>query len=66
LTTQGFQKGWFTYREAFRFFQEADELFRRVTDCLDSGQKEEAMRILSRARRVWKDGTFLEFVSKNR
>ncbi len=66
LTTLGFQEGWFRYREAFRFFQEADGLFRRMIDCLESGQREEAMRILSRAHRVWKDGTFMEFISKNR
>ncbi|MFH1756950.1 MAG: NAD(P)H-dependent oxidoreductase [Pseudomonadota bacterium] len=66
LTTLGFQEGWFRYREAFRFFKEADELFRRMVDCLESGQREEAMRILSRAHRVWKDGTFMEFISRNR
>jgi len=65
LTTVGFQKGWFKYREAFRFFQEADELFRRMIDCLEAGEKEEAMQLLSRAHRVWKDGTFLEFIARN-
>lgn len=66
LTTLGFQKGWFRYQEAFRFFQEADELFRRMIDCWEAGQREEAMRLLARAHRVWKDGTFMEFISKNR
>jgi len=66
LTTRGFQKGWFRYREAFRFFQEADELFRRMIDCLEAGKKEEAMQLLSRAHRVWKDGTFMEFVARSR
>jgi len=66
LTTQGFQKGWFKYREAFRFFQEADELFRRVIDCLEAGKKEEALGLLSKAHRIWKDGTFIEFISRHR
>jgi multimeric flavodoxin WrbA len=66
LTTQGFQKGWFKYREAFRFFQEADELFRGMIESIDAGQQEEAMVLLSKAHRIWKDGTFMEFVSKNR
>ena len=66
LTALGFQKGWFKYREAFRFFQEADALFRQMIECLESGHREEAMRLLSRAHRVWKDGTFIEFISRNR
>ena len=66
LTTQGFQKGWFRYREAFRFFEESDALFRQIIDLAESGQKEEALRMLARAHRTWKDGTFMEYISKNR
>ena len=66
LTTRGFEQGWFRYREAFRFFEESDGLFRRVIDLVESDQREEALRVLARAHRVWKDGTFLEYVSRNR
>lgn len=66
LTTKGFQKGWFKYQEAFRFFQEADDLFCKMMDCMESGTEDEAMRLLARAHRVWKDGTFIEFTSRHR
>ena len=65
LTTQGFDRGWFRYREAFRFFEESDALFRRVIDLVESDQRDEALRVLARAHRTWKDGTFLEYVSRN-
>jgi hypothetical protein len=65
LTTLGFEKGWFKYKEAFRFYKEADGLFRSMIDCMASDKKEEALALLGKAHRLWKDGTFIEYVSKH-
>ena len=48
LSTRGFEQGWFRYREAFRFFEESDGLFRRVIDLVEAGEREEALRVLAR------------------
>jgi len=65
LSSVGFQKGWFKYKEAFRFYKDADERFRSAMDCMASGQREQALRHLAHAHRIWKDGTFIEFISRH-
>lgn len=64
LTTLGFQRGWFKKLDAYLILREADELFRGIIDSLNSGQREEAMQLLSKAHIVWKDGTLIEFGRK--
>ncbi len=64
LTTLGFERGWFKQPEAYPMLREADELFRKIIDNLDSGNREEAMRLLSEAHRIWKDGTLIEYGRK--
>lgn len=64
LTTLGFERGWFKQPEAYPLLREADELFRQIIDSLNSGKSEEAMRLLSKAHRTWKDGTLIEFGRK--
>ncbi|MBW1697679.1 MAG: hypothetical protein JRH18_12570 [Deltaproteobacteria bacterium] len=49
-----------------RFYRKADALFRKMMDYMESGQREEALRVLAKAHRTWKDGTFIEFVSRHK
>ena len=64
LTTIGFERGWFKQPDAYPLLREADELFRQIIDNIDSGNSEEAMRLLSNAHRIWKDGTLIEYGRK--
>lgn len=64
LTTLGFERGWFKQPEAYPLLEKADELFRQIIENLNTGNRKEAMKLLSEAHRIWKDGTLIEFGRK--
>jgi multimeric flavodoxin WrbA len=64
LTTRGFERGWFKQPEAYLSLREVDTLFHEVIENLNSGNRKKAMRLLSKAHYLWKEGTRFEFLSR--